>query len=91
MTSAFDSHIDPEYQGEDRQILNVFYDACMSEGGTADEIQLRGIRAVLAARPAPQPPAEGEAVPVSERLPEPGDCDGKGRCWAWNPEAISYQ
>ena len=34
-------------------------------------------RAVLArwGRPAPQP------VPVSERLPEPGDCDAKGMCW----------
>ena len=34
-------------------------------------------RAVLArwGRPAPQP------VPVSERLPGPGDCDAEGRCW----------
>lgn len=30
-------------------------------------------------------------VPVSERLPEPGDCDAEGRCWAWNPEAIWWE
>ena len=58
-----DSYIDPEHQGEDRQMLRVFYDACMSEGGTADEIHLRGLRAVLAhwGRPAaPEPVSEPE-------------------------------
>jgi hypothetical protein len=51
-------YIDPEHSGADRGLLEVFYAACNSEGGTADEIHLRGIRAVLAAQPAP--PAEGD-------------------------------
>ena len=41
-------YIDPEHTGEDRQLLETFYTACQSEGGTADEIHLRGLRAVLA-------------------------------------------
>ena len=60
--------------------------ACRSEGGTADEIHLRGLRAVLARwgnhrgilGSSPQP------VPVSERLPGPNDCDAEGRCWWWD-------
>jgi hypothetical protein len=43
-------YIDPEHQGEDLELLETFYRACAAEGGTADEIHLRGIRAVLAAR-----------------------------------------
>jgi hypothetical protein len=165
-------YIDPEHSGADRKLLEVFYAACNSEGGTADEIHLRGIRAVLAAQPAPPaegevadeellalkswsgstafesdlvdicraaialdrsrrapvPPAEGEVgelvdqihqialawepdacllgnmtaeqlaraadllaqrhpapVPVSERLPGPGDWDRNGRCWLFDP------
>jgi hypothetical protein len=27
-----------------------------------------------------------QPVPVSERLPGPGDCDAEGRCWWWYPE-----
>jgi hypothetical protein len=38
----------------------VFYAACNSEGGTADEIHLRGIRAVLAAQPEPEGPSDEE-------------------------------
>ena len=44
------NYIDPEHHGEDRELLQVFYTACNAEGGTADEIHLRGIRAVMAAR-----------------------------------------
>ena len=44
-------YIDPEHQGEDRELLEVFYLATFSDGGTADEIALRGIKAVLAHRP----------------------------------------
>ena len=44
------NYIDPEHHGEDRELLQVFYAACNAEGGTADEIHLRGIRAVMAAR-----------------------------------------
>ena len=29
-----------------------------------------------------------DPIPVSERLPGTEDCDEKGRCWAWNPEAF---
>lgn len=118
------NYIDPEYQGEDLELLQTFYAACRAEGGTADEIHLRGLRAVLAARPtSPATPLEGEVaelvkwlretadiiqpshlsehqryaraaallerrhpapVPVSERLPGPGDCDADDYCWRWN-------
>lgn len=40
-------YIDPEHTGNDREMLKVFYTTCQSEGGTADEIHLRGLRAVL--------------------------------------------
>jgi hypothetical protein len=42
------NYINPEHQGEDLELLQTFYQACQSEGGTADEINLRGICAVLA-------------------------------------------
>jgi len=59
------NYIDPEHQGEDLELLQTFYQACQSEGGTADEICLRGIRAVLArwGRPA--------APPVPESVEDP--------------------
>ena len=61
------NYIDPEHHGEDRELLQVFYAACNAEGGTADEIHLRGIRAVMAARtalatPPPKPPTDEELV-----------------------------
>jgi len=49
------NYIDPEHQGEDLELLQIFYRACQAEGGTADEIHLRGIRAALAARAAAPP------------------------------------
>jgi hypothetical protein len=52
------SYIDPEHKGQDRELLQTFYRACQAEGGTADEIHLRGIRAVLAAHPAAPPAPE---------------------------------
>ena len=51
-------YIDPEHTGWDLGVLETFYRACQSEGGTTDEVNLRGIRAVLAARPV-TPPALG--------------------------------
>jgi hypothetical protein len=30
-----------------------------------------------------------QPVPVSERLPGPGDCDIEGKCWWWYPEVPS--
>jgi hypothetical protein len=53
-------YIDPEHKGEGLVLLETFYRACNAEGGTADEIHLRGIRAVLATHSTPQPPADGE-------------------------------
>ena len=52
------NYIDSEHTGQDLELLEIFYAACQAEGGTADEIHLRGIRAVLAATE-PEPPAAG--------------------------------
>jgi hypothetical protein len=41
-------YIDSEHTGNDRELLEVFYRACLSEGGSADEIHLRGLKAVIA-------------------------------------------
>ncbi len=47
-------YIDAEHTGHDRELLETFYLACRSEGGTVDEIHLRGLKAVLAlSRPKP--------------------------------------
>ena len=43
-------YIDPEHQGEDRELLEAFYGAWQAKGDT-DERVLRSIRAVLAFRP----------------------------------------
>jgi hypothetical protein len=61
-------YIDPEHQGEDLALLETFYRACLAEGGTADEIELRGIRAVLATHSTPQPPADGEVAELVAEL-----------------------
>jgi hypothetical protein len=55
-------YIDPEHKGQDREMLQAFYLACDAEGGTADEIHLRGIKAALATLQAalPEPSAPGE-------------------------------
>lgn len=29
-------------------------------------------------------------VPVSERLPEPEDCDAEGRCWVWWKNGVRW-
>jgi hypothetical protein len=71
------NYIDPEHQGEALELLQTFYQACSAEGGTADEIHLRGLRAVLAARP-PTPPARevGEVGLLVDRLNQvAGDFD----------------
>jgi hypothetical protein len=49
------SYIDAEHTGHDRELLETFYRACQSEGGTADEIYLRGLKAVLAQLEPPEP------------------------------------
>ena len=68
-------YIDPEHHGEDRELLQVFYAACNAEGGTADEIHLRGIRAVMAARaalvtPPPEPPTIMEILTLIDEIDE---------------------
>lgn len=83
-------YIDPEHTGNDREMLEVFYTACQGEGGTTDEIHLRGLRAVLA-RFGNYPVIPDSSTckdslqvapaSVAERLPGPGDFDGEGRCW----------
>ena len=56
------NYIDPEHQGQDRELLEAFYQACRGEGGTADEIHLRGIKAALA--------TQQTALPVPSALSE---------------------
>ena len=78
------NYIDREHTGQDRELLEAFYRACAAEGGTADEIHLRGIKAVLAARPAipatppaPEPPAEALAARLLiEQVAAMADCIG---------------
>jgi hypothetical protein len=79
------NYIDPEHQGGDLKLLQTFYQACHTEGGTADEIHLRGLRAVLAARPAapsapepvPDKPADSLAArPLLEKLARLDDLVG---------------
>ena len=43
--------IDPEYQGEDRELLEAFQRAWWAESGSSDKCHMAGIRAVLALRP----------------------------------------
>ena len=77
-------YIDPEHTGQDRELLEVFYQAARAEGGTADECILRGLKAVLAARPAiptapptPETPAEALAArPLLEQVAAMADCIG---------------
>ena len=61
------NYIDPEHTGRDRELLETFYRSCNAEGGTADEIHLRGIRAVLATCAALQ--AEADDCPGCEGTP----------------------
>jgi len=78
-------YIDPDVLGTDSTLLEVFYSACQSEGGTADEVTLRGLRAVLA-KYGPTP----VWVAVSERPWErEGWCDDDGRCW-WGRRADDF-
>jgi|DEB0MinimDraft_6_1074348.scaffolds.fasta_scaffold86563_1 hypothetical protein len=45
-------------------------------------------RAALA-EPEPEVPTP-QAIPVSERLPGPEDCDAEGRCWWGRPESEDW-
>jgi len=57
------NYIDAEHTGQDQELLKVFYKTCLSEGGTADEITLRGLKAALA-----QPAPAVVSVAVSDAL-----------------------
>ena len=77
-------YIDPEHQGEDRELLEVFYRAGRAEGSTGNEFALRGIRAVLAHRPTPprrprgyiDPEYEGEDRELLEMFYRAGLAEG---------------
>jgi hypothetical protein len=47
MTKLPDDYIDPGMKGKDREILECYYSAELSEGGSADEVILRGLKAVI--------------------------------------------
>jgi hypothetical protein len=66
--------IDPEHSGTNREMLEEFYAATFCEGGTDDEITLRGINAVLArwGQP-PAPPPDGEVAELVLMLHHAGD------------------
>lgn len=48
MTNLPPGYIDEWIQGEDRKLLEIYYEAELSESGRSDEVILRGIKAVLA-------------------------------------------
>lgn len=48
MSNLPPGYIDDSIQGDDRKLLEIFHGAELSEGGSADEVILRGIKAVLA-------------------------------------------
>ena len=66
------NYIDPEHTGQDRELLEVFYRACNAEGGSADEIHLRGLKAVLAAHPATPPAPDLGEMPSGELMEKEG-------------------
>ena len=86
------NYIDPEHQGETLELLQTFYQACNAEGGTADEIYLRGIRAVATLLQQPSAPAPAMVpVAVSERPWEKGGwTDLDGECWWCPPDGPAY-
>lgn len=76
-------YIDPEHQGEDRKLLEAFYGATNAEGGTADEIHLRGIRAVLALRPSVADVRAADAAISDEAL------EAEFRAW-WKANSLDF-
>lgn len=41
-----ENYVDPSLPSRDQELLRIFYTASLSEGGSADEVTLRGIRAI---------------------------------------------
>lgn len=69
-----EGYIDPEHSGDDRALLQTFYSACQAEGGTADEVTLQGLRAVLARWHLGLPVSDEPAVPQGR---EPASVTGQ--------------
>jgi hypothetical protein len=74
-------YIDAEHTGHDRGLLDTFYQACRSEGGTADEINLRGLKAVLAHVHQVQPEPEGPTDEELNELMDSFDWQGYPNLW----------
>lgn len=60
--------------------LRLISDGMSAMGHDSDSWFVARAAELLERLSPPQP------IPVSERLPEPGDCDAKGRCWWWYSE-----
>jgi hypothetical protein len=87
------NYIDPEHQGQDRELLEAFYQACNAEGGTADEIHLRGIKAALAsaqpaalAQPAEDSTDDSELLSTYHAARNDHQYNGMGDGWQWRAE-----
>lgn len=87
MTFDMVRYIDDDITGPDRELLDAFYTAMGSEGGSMDEVHLRGIRAAIAQAESgfaePPLPTNNLAPVRSADRPwkEPGWCDARGQCW----------
>jgi hypothetical protein len=80
------NYIDPGHSDVNRELLEAFYVAARSEGGTADEIYLRGIRAAIALDRSRRP-VQAASIPlqpactkdrgawINHRLPTEDDAD----------------
>lgn len=64
-------YIGDEHQGGDRELMEVFYRAVLGEGGTINEITLRGIRAVMAHRPTVAAAVRAADAAISDQPLEP--------------------
>ena len=61
-------YIDPEYQGEDRKLLEAFQRAWWAESGSSDKCHMAGIRAVMALRPSVAAVRAADAAIADEAL-----------------------
>jgi len=66
-----EDYIDCDITGSDRTLLDQFYAGAQREGGTADEVTLRGIHAVLDLLKSPEPTRVELAAMWQEQY---GDC-----------------
>jgi len=69
---------EPPADGEVGELVKELRRICFDVAPCDDDIITRA--ADLLAQRHPEP------VPVSERLPGPGDCDAEGRCWWGEPQ-----